>query len=70
MPGVLHILTHENRPTLGKFKFFGQGGEAVDGESAVGLRCIDHEGEIVALVVAEQLRSGARGSLHMVAVDL
>ena len=53
IPGVLHIMTHENRPALGPFKFFGIGGEAMTAKPPLSSDKIDHEGEIVALIIAE-----------------
>ena len=55
IPGVLHVMTHENRPSLGKFTFFAAGGEAATAKPPLGSDRIDHEGEIVAMVVAESL---------------
>ncbi|MGE0004664.1 MAG: xanthine dehydrogenase family protein molybdopterin-binding subunit [Parvibaculaceae bacterium] len=57
VPGVLHVMTHENRPSLGEFAFFGAGGEAATAKPPLGSDRIDHEGEIVALVVAESLET-------------
>jgi xanthine dehydrogenase YagR molybdenum-binding subunit len=67
LPGVLHIMTHENRPALGKFAFFGAGGEASTAKPPLGSDRIDHEGEIVALVVAETLET-AREAADIVSV--
>jgi xanthine dehydrogenase YagR molybdenum-binding subunit len=67
LPGVLHIMTHQNRPALGKYTFFGAGGEASTGKPPLGSDRIDHEGEIVALVVAESLET-AREAADMVEV--
>src|SRR5437667_6835855 len=53
VPGVLYIMTHENRPPMGKFEFFAKGGEAATAKPPLSTDRIDHEGEIVALVVAE-----------------
>lgn len=68
IPGVLHIMTHENRPSLGKFTFFGAGGEASTAKPPLGSDRIDHEGEIVALVVAETFEI-AREAADAVKVD-
>jgi xanthine dehydrogenase YagR molybdenum-binding subunit len=67
LPGVLHIMTHDNRPALGKYAFFGAGGEASTAKPPLGSDRIDHEGEIVALVVAENLEV-AREAADMVTV--
>lgn len=66
--GVLHVMTHENRPSLGKFSFFGAGGEAATAKPPLGSDRIDHEGEIVALVIAETLEI-AREAAGLVEVD-
>src|SRR5262249_45206271 len=67
LPGVLHIMTHENRPALGKFTFFGAGGEATTAKAPLSSDRIDHDGEIVALVVAESLET-AREAATIVSV--
>lgn len=67
IPGVLHIMTHENRPALGKYTFFGAGGEASTAKPPLGSDRIDHEGETVALVVAENLEV-AREAARIVTV--
>ena len=54
IPGVLHIMTYQNRPAMGPFKFFGKGGEASTAKAPLSSDRIDHEGEIVALIVAER----------------
>jgi len=66
--GVLHIMTHENRPDLGQFTFFGAGGEAATSKPPLGSDHIDHEGEIIAMVVAESLET-AREAADAVAVQ-
>src|SRR5688572_6548205 len=68
LSGVLHIMTHENRPALGKYTFFGAGGEASTAKPPLGSDRIDHEGEIVAMVVAESLEV-AREAADLVTVE-
>ena len=65
VPGVLHIMTHENRPKLGAFKFFGVGGEAMTAKPPLSTDRIDHEGEIVALIVAERFEDAREASYKM-----
>jgi len=62
IPGVLHVMTHENRPSLGKFTFFGAGGEATTAKPPLDSDRIDHEGEIVALVIAETLEAAGEAA--------
>src|SRR5438552_16228764 len=68
VPGVLHIMTHENRPPLGTFEFVAKGGEAATAKPPLSTDRIDHEGEIVALVVAETFED-AREAAYKVRVE-
>src|SRR5947207_2000612 len=68
VPGVLHIMTYENRPPLGKFEFVAKGGEAATAKPPLSTDRIDHEGEIIALVVAETFED-AREAAYKVKVD-
>ncbi len=68
IPGILHIMTHENRPPLGEFKFIGVGGEAMTAKPPLASDRIDHEGEIVALIVAERFED-AREAAYKVKVS-
>ncbi len=68
VPGVLMIMTHENRPSLGEFKFFGEGGEASTAKPPLSSDRIEHDGEIVALVVAEHYED-AREAAYKVKVS-
>jgi len=68
VPGVLHIMTHENRPPLGTFEFVAKGGEAATAKPPLSTDRIDHQGEIVALVVAESLED-AREAAYNVKVE-
>lgn len=67
VPGVLHIMTYENRPDLGDFKFWKNEGNASTAKAPMGSDRIDHEGEIVALVVAERFET-AREAAHKIEV--
>jgi xanthine dehydrogenase YagR molybdenum-binding subunit len=57
VPGVLQIMTYKNCPKLGEFKFFGLGGEASTAKVPLSSDRIDHEGEIVALIVADSFET-------------
>jgi xanthine dehydrogenase YagR molybdenum-binding subunit len=65
VPGILHIMTHENRPKLGKFKFFAQGGESMTAKEPLSTDRIDHEGEIVALIVAERFEDAREAAYKL-----
>ncbi|MBA3517928.1 MAG: xanthine dehydrogenase family protein molybdopterin-binding subunit, partial [Rhizobiales bacterium] len=52
VPGVLHIMTHENAGPWGEFKFFGEGGEASTAVPPLSSDRVRHDGEIVAMVIA------------------
>lgn len=67
VPGVLMIMTHENRGQLGAFKFFAAGGEASTARPPLSDDRIVHEGEIVALVVADRFET-AREAAHKLVV--
>jgi xanthine dehydrogenase YagR molybdenum-binding subunit len=66
-PGLLHIMTYQNRPKLGAFKFFGAGGEAMTAKPPLSSDRIDHEGEIVAVVIADRFEQ-AREAGHRLKV--
>jgi xanthine dehydrogenase YagR molybdenum-binding subunit len=68
IPGVIQIMTHENRPKLGEFKFFGVGGESSTAKPPLSSDRIDHEGEIVALIIAETFEA-AREAGHKLKVE-
>jgi xanthine dehydrogenase YagR molybdenum-binding subunit len=68
VPGVLAIMTHRNRPKLGEYKFFGAGGEAATAKPPLAGDRIDHEGEIVAVVLAESFE-GAREAGYKIKVS-
>jgi xanthine dehydrogenase YagR molybdenum-binding subunit len=51
--GVVAIYTHENMPPIGKFAFFGAGGEAGSKAPALAGPEIHFDGQIIGLVVAD-----------------
>jgi|TARA_R100000501_G_scaffold17919_4_gene35060 xanthine dehydrogenase YagR molybdenum-binding subunit len=53
VPGVLMIMTHENRPPLQPMKTFSTGGIGLTSQEPLGGPEIAHDGQIVALIVAE-----------------
>ena len=63
VPGVLLILTHENRGELKPLKTFAQGGIGLSSDPALGDAVVRHEGQIVAMVVAESFEA-AREAAH------
>jgi xanthine dehydrogenase YagR molybdenum-binding subunit len=65
--GLLHIMTYQNRPKLGQFKFFGAGGEAMTAKPPLSSDKIDHEGEIVAMVIANSFEQ-AREAGHLLKI--
>jgi xanthine dehydrogenase YagR molybdenum-binding subunit len=67
VPGVLHIMTHQNRGPLGAFKFFGQGGEASSGVPPLASDRIAHDGEIIGMVIADSYEA-AREAAYRVRV--
>ena len=52
VPGVLHILTHENMPSLGDIPFFMQGGQAQASFKPLRSNEIKYAGQIIAVVAA------------------
>ncbi len=65
IPGVLYIMTQHNRPKLGEFKFFGVGGEAATGKPPLASDRIDHDGEIVAVIVAETFEAAREANYQI-----
>jgi xanthine dehydrogenase YagR molybdenum-binding subunit len=63
VPGVLLIMTHENTKVPGEFKFFGSGGEASTAKKPLAGNWIDHDGDYVAVIVAETYEN-AREAAH------
>jgi xanthine dehydrogenase YagR molybdenum-binding subunit len=69
VPGVLMVMTHENRGKLGPFKFFGAGGESATARPPLADDRVTHDGEIVAMIVAETFEA-AREAAHRLNVDI
>ncbi len=63
VPGVLLIMTHENTKVPGEFKFFGSGGESCTAKKPLDSNWINHDGDYVAVVVAETYEN-AREAAH------
>ncbi|MEO0501277.1 MAG: xanthine dehydrogenase family protein molybdopterin-binding subunit, partial [Pseudomonadota bacterium] len=63
VPGVLTIMTHENRPQLNAIKHFGEGGLALTSQVPLAGPAIAHDGQIVAYVVADTFEA-AREAAH------
>ncbi|MDZ4791510.1 MAG: xanthine dehydrogenase family protein molybdopterin-binding subunit [Hyphomicrobiales bacterium] len=53
MPGILHVMTHLNTKIPGAFKFFGKGGSESTAQKPLADNRVRHDGDIVALIVAE-----------------
>ncbi len=66
-PGVLHIMTHLNRPPLQPLKHFFQGGSGVTMVAPLAGAEIAHDGQIVALIVADTFEA-AREATHRLVV--
>jgi xanthine dehydrogenase YagR molybdenum-binding subunit len=69
IPGVLLVMTHENRGQLGPFKFFGAGGESATVRPPMPDDRVTHDGEIVAMVVADSFET-ARDAAHRLRVEI
>ncbi len=69
VPGVLMVMTHENRGKLGPFKFFGAGGESATARPPLADDRVTHDGEIVALVVADTFEA-AREAAHRLKIEV
>ncbi|MGB3722801.1 MAG: xanthine dehydrogenase family protein molybdopterin-binding subunit [Pacificimonas sp.] len=63
VPGVLMAMTHLNRPDLQPIKTFSQGGIALTSQPPLGGPDVAHDGQIVALIVAETFEA-AREAAH------
>lgn len=53
VPGVLLIMTHENTKVPGEFKFFANGGDACTARKPMSDARVYHDGDYVAMIVAE-----------------
>ena len=67
VPGVLMIMTHKNRPALGDIASFLKGGMFVTDNNTLSGPTIEHEGQPVAMIVAETFE-GAREAAHKLKV--
>ncbi len=68
VPGVLHIITHENVEPRGKAEFFSNGGSASTTIQPLVSTDIHHDGEIVAVVFADTYEA-AREAANKVTVS-
>lgn len=66
--GLLHIMTHENAKPLGKVEFFSNGGQLSTTILPLVSSNISHDGEIIAVVVAETYEA-AREAANKVEVQ-
>ena len=64
VPGVLHVMTHRNRPALKPIKHFFAGGSALTSVAPLAGPGIVHDGQIVAVVTAETFEA-AREAAHV-----
>ena len=64
VPGVLHVMTHRNRPALKPIKHFFAGGSALTSIAPLAGPQIMHDGQIVAVVTAETFEA-AREAAHL-----
>ncbi len=53
MPGILHVMTYQNTKIPGAFKFMGVGGSDSTSQQPMADNRVRHDGDIVALIVAE-----------------
>jgi xanthine dehydrogenase YagR molybdenum-binding subunit len=68
VPGILLIMTHENTKVPGEFKFFANGGEACTARKPLSDARITHDGDYVAVIVAETFEN-AREAAHRLKVS-
>ena len=66
VPGVLLVLTHENRGELKPLKTFAQGGIGLTSQPALGGPEIAHDGQIVGMVVADSFEAAREGAHRLV----
>jgi len=67
VPGVLDLMTHQNRPALQPIKHFFEGGSGITVQAPLGGPEVAHDGQIVAMVVAESFEA-AREAAHRLVV--
>ena len=68
VPGVQMVMTHENRPALGELKTFAGGGLAITEIAPLAGPDIHHDGQPVALVVADTFEA-AREAAHRLRIE-
>ena len=68
LPGVIAIFTHENLPKRTDVRFMGDGGYVSNSHDPLGSADVIHDGQIVAVVVAESYEI-ARDAANRVVVD-
>ncbi len=68
LPGVIEVFTYQNLPKRADVKFAGEGGYVSNSHDPLGSAEIAHDGQIVAVVVAESYEI-ARDAAHRVRVD-
>ncbi|MEO8040946.1 MAG: molybdopterin cofactor-binding domain-containing protein, partial [Betaproteobacteria bacterium] len=68
MPGVIEILTYANANEVGGSKFFADGGTASTSIVPLADRRIWHDGQIVAMIIAETAEA-ARESAYLLSVE-
>ncbi|RWI50290.1 MAG: xanthine dehydrogenase family protein molybdopterin-binding subunit [Mesorhizobium sp.] len=66
VPGVLDVMTHRNRPPLNPIKMFIEGGQGLMSAPALESADIHHEGEIVAMVLADSYEAAREGGQRLV----
>lgn len=67
VPGVLHIMTHLNRPPLLPLRHFFKGGSGMTETPALGGPEVAHDGQIIAMVLANSFEA-AREAAHRLVV--
>lgn len=66
VPGVLDIMTHRNRPPLHPLVIFNNGGPGLESAPPMEDATIHHEGEIVAMIVADTFEAAREASHRLV----
>ena len=66
VPGVILVLTHENRGELKALKTFAKGGAGLTSKPPLGGPDIAHDGQIIAMVVAESFEAAREGAHRLV----
>lgn len=67
VPGVIDVMTHANRPRLAPLKHFFQGGQGLTSVPPLAGPEVAHDGQIVAMVIAERYEA-AREAAHRLVV--